>query len=60
MHKMGGILSVSTKNDFKTIWEKLTKNEKICLKMGKVNYDFVRRRAGSTDKIISYLNQYLI
>jgi len=60
MYKLGGILSVSTKNEFRTIWEKLTKNEKICLKMGKVNYDFVRRRAGSTDKIISYLNQYLI
>ena len=44
MYKLGGILSVSTKNEFRTIWEKLTKNEKICLKMGKVNYDFVRRR----------------
>ena len=60
MYKLGGILSVSTKNEFRTIWEKLTKNEKICLEMGIVNYDFVRRRVGSTDKIISYLNQYLI
>ena len=60
MYKLGGILSVSTKNEFRTIWEKLTKNEKICLKIGKVNYDFVRRRVGSTDKIISYLNQFLI
>ncbi len=60
MYKLGGILSVSTKNEFRTVWEKLTKNEKICLKMGRVNYDFVRGRLGSTDKIISYLNQYLI
>jgi len=60
MYKLGGILSISTKNEFKTIWEKLKKNEKTCLKMGKINYDFVRRRAGSTDKIISYLTQNFI
>ena len=60
MYKLGGILSISTKNEFKTIWEKLKKNEKTCLKMGKINYDFVRRRAGSTDKIIYYLTQNFI
>ena len=60
MHKLGGFLSISTKEEFKNIWEILTNDEKTRVKMGKMNFDFVRRRAGSTDKIISYLKQNLI
>jgi 3-deoxy-D-manno-octulosonic-acid transferase len=60
MHKLGGFSSISTKKEFKNIWEILTNEEKTCVKMGKMNFDFVRRRAGSTDKIISYLKQNLI
>ena len=60
MEKLGGVLSISTKNQFKDTWIKLINNEKTRLKMGKVNYDFVRRRVGSTDKIISYLNHHLM
>jgi len=60
MHKLGGFLSISTKKEFKNIWKILTNEKKTCVKMGKMNFDFVRRRAGSTDKIISYLKQNLI
>ena len=60
MQKLGGILSISTKKEFKNIWEKLINNKKTCLKMGKTNFDFIRRSAGSSDKIISYLNEYLV
>ena len=60
MQKLGGILSISTKKEFKNIWEKLINNEKTCLKMGKTNFDFVRRSVGSSDKIISYLNKYFV
>ena len=60
MEKLGGVLSISTKNEFKDTWVKLTKNKKTVLKMGKTNFDFIRRSVGSSDKIIYYLNQYLI
>ena len=60
MVKLGGVLSISTKNEFKDTWVKLTKNKKTVLKMGKTNFDFIRRSVGSSDKIIYYLNQYLI
>jgi 3-deoxy-D-manno-octulosonic-acid transferase len=60
MHKLGGFLSISTKKEFKNIWKILTNEKKTCVKMGKMNFDFVRMRAGSTDKIISYLKQNLI
>ena len=43
MQKLGGVLSISTKEEFKNIWEKLINNEKICLEIGKTNFDFVRR-----------------
>ncbi len=60
MQKLGGVLSVSTNKEFKKIWEKLTSDEKKCLKMGKTNFDFIRRKVGSSNKIISYLNQNLL
>ena len=60
MEKLGGVLSISTKKEFKDVWMKLTNNEEIRLKMGKTNFDFIRRSIGSSDKIISYLNKYLI
>mgnify|MGYP001157398674 FL=1 len=59
MQKIGGVLSISTKEEFKNIWEKLINNEKICLEIGKKNFDFVRNGVGSSTKIISYINQYL-
>lgn len=59
MHKLGGVLSISTKEEFKNIWEKLINNEKICLEIGKTNFDFVRKGVGSSTKIISCINQYL-
>ena len=60
MFKLGGIVSVSTKKEFKYIWERLINNEKVCLNMGKTNFDFIRSGLGSSEKIISYLNQYLM
>ena len=60
MEKLGGLLSISTKKEFKDTWIKLTNNKKTLLKMGKTNFDFIRRSVGSSDKIIYYLNQYLI
>ena len=59
MQKIGGVLSISTKEEFKYVWEKLINNQKICLEIGKTNFDFVRKGLGSSTKIISYINQYL-
>ena len=60
MHKLGGALSISTKKEFKNIWEELIKGEKIRLEMGKTNFDFIRNNIGSSEKINSYLKKYLI
>ena len=60
MHKLGGALSISTKKEFKNIWEELTKSEKMCLEMGKTNFDFIRNNIGSSEKINYYLKKYLI
>ena len=60
MEKLGGVVSISTKKEFKNTWIKLINNEKTLLKMGKINYDFIRRSIGSSDKINSYLNKYLV
>ena len=60
MEKLGGVLSISTEKEFKNIWRKLVNNERKCLEMGKANFDFIRRSVGSSDKIVSYLNKYLL
>ena len=60
MHKLGGVLSISTKKEFKNAWEKLTHSHKTCIEMGKINFDFIRKGAGSSDKMIFYLKQDLI
>ena len=60
MHKLGGVLSISTKKEFKNIWKKLNNDKKTCIEMGEINFDFIRRGVGASDKMIFYLNQYLI
>ena len=60
LQKLGGVLSISTKKEFKNIWFELINSEKICVEMGKTNFDFIRNNVGSSERINSYLKKYLI
>ena len=60
MHKLGGVLSISTKEEFENVWKKLTDSNKTRIEMGKTNFDFIRKGIGTSDKLIFYLRQDLI
>ncbi|MBU86911.1 MAG: 3-deoxy-D-manno-octulosonic acid transferase [Flavobacteriaceae bacterium] len=60
MQKLGGVVSISTKKEFKNIWGELINSEKMCLEMGKINFDFIRNNVGSSERINFYIKKYLI
>jgi 3-deoxy-D-manno-octulosonic-acid transferase len=57
MIKQEGLISVKNSTEFKKTINTLIENKDLRLKMGEINYNFINKNLGATDKVISFLKQ---
>ena len=57
MIKQEGLISVKNSTEFKKTINTLIENKDLILKMGEINYNFINKNLGATDKVISFLKQ---
>ena len=57
MIKQKGLISVKNSMEFKKTINTLIENKDLRLKMGEINYNFINKNLGATNKVISFLKQ---
>ena len=57
MIKQKGLISVKNSMEFKKTINTLIENKDLRLKMGEINYNFINKNLGATNKVISFIKQ---
>jgi len=57
MIKQKGLISVKNYDEFEKTFNSLIKNKDLRLKMGEINYNFIKENIGATKNVVSFLKQ---
>ena len=57
MIKQKGLVSVNNYDEFEKTFNSLIKNKDLRLKMGEINYNFIKENIGATKNVVSFLKQ---
>jgi len=57
MIKQKGLISVNNYDEFEKTFNSLIKNKDLRLKMGEINYNFIKENIGATKNVVSFLKQ---